>query len=240
MSLHPGVISLEPGETIETVLDACREELMAMGVVSGTYHLTPAFHSQLSSRTVVTHFGYADDMIGRYLEPETFANDPIPDHVMRVGRTMTWKQALRGRRLSREQRAFVRSFLASGLGHGFSVPLFGPNGRDSYAAFSLGHEISAADEPLITRIVEVALIAHRKVCVLAGAHLRKPVKLSAREEEVLYWMALSKSNAAIATILGISAATVDTHVRRIFAKLGVNDRISAVIEGLSHGLAKRR
>ena len=46
----------------------------------------------------------------------------------------------------------------------------------------------------------------------------------------------SWSNAAIGEILGISAHTVDTHLRRIYLKLGVFDRISAAVRGIGVGL----
>jgi DNA-binding CsgD family transcriptional regulator len=53
---------------------------------------------------------------------------------------------------------------------------------------------------------------------------------------VLGWVAQGKSNAAIGEILGISAHTVDAHLRRIYLKLGVVDRISAALRALGFGL----
>jgi LuxR family quorum-sensing system transcriptional regulator CciR len=49
-------------------------------------------------------------------------------------------------------------------------------------------------------------------------------------------VARGKSNALIGEILGISGATVDAHLRRIFLKLGVFDRISAAVRGIGIGL----
>ena len=39
-----------------------------------------------------------------------------------------------------------------------------------------------------------------------------------------------------ASILGISAHTVDAHLRRVYLKLGVFDRMSAALRGLGFGL----
>jgi DNA-binding NarL/FixJ family response regulator len=61
-------------------------------------------------------------------------------------------------------------------------------------------------------------------------------KLSTRELEVLQWLARGKSNTDIAEIIGASATTVDTYVRRLFAKLAVNNRIAAVVAALTAGL----
>ncbi|MCB1402817.1 MAG: helix-turn-helix transcriptional regulator, partial [Rhodobacteraceae bacterium] len=66
--------------------------------------------------------------------------------------------------------------------------------------------------------------------------LGPPPNLSERETEVLAWVARGKSNSAIGEILGISAHTVDAHLRRIYLKLGVFDRISAALRGIGVGL----
>lgn len=52
--------------------------------------------------------------------------------------------------------------------------------------------------------------------------------LSARERELLSLMAAGCSNAAIATSLVLSAKTVETHVRSIYAKLGLPRREDGV------------
>ncbi len=57
----------------------------------------------------------------------------------------------------------------------------------------------------------------------------RPLGLSRRETEVLHWIAEGNSNAAIATILGISKRTVDKHVENILRKLHVETRVEAAI-----------
>jgi DNA-binding CsgD family transcriptional regulator len=56
--------------------------------------------------------------------------------------------------------------------------------------------------------------------------------LSEREAEVLYWVAAGKSNPVIGTILGIRHDTVRAHLKKIFAKLGVENRLSAALQAL--------
>lgn len=62
------------------------------------------------------------------------------------------------------------------------------------------------------------------------------VKLSPRESEIARQIALGKSNRAIAAELGVSANTVDTLVRRIFSKLGVDNRVEAALECVTRRL----
>ncbi|HYG89445.1 MAG TPA: response regulator transcription factor [Azospirillum sp.] len=57
--------------------------------------------------------------------------------------------------------------------------------------------------------------------------LKRKLPLTAREAEVLSWIAGGKSNRDIAEILGLSPRTVDKHLEQIYAKLGVENRASA-------------
>ncbi|MDZ5649751.1 response regulator transcription factor [Nitrospirillum sp. BR 11828] len=57
--------------------------------------------------------------------------------------------------------------------------------------------------------------------------LQQALGLTAREAEVLVWIAHGKSNRDISDILGISPRTVNKHLEQIFVKLGVENRASA-------------
>jgi DNA-binding NarL/FixJ family response regulator len=61
--------------------------------------------------------------------------------------------------------------------------------------------------------------------------------LTARELEVLRLIAAGLTNDEIATRLVLGTGTVKTHVNHIFFKLGVRNRVEAVLFAFDHGLA---
>lgn len=65
-----------------------------------------------------------------------------------------------------------------------------------------------------------------------------PQSLSTREQEVWTLLATGRTNAEIASELFLGESTVKTHVARLLAKLGVRDRVQAVILAYETGFVQ--
>ena len=75
----------------------------------------------------------------------------------------------------------------------------------------------------------------------SASPLKQAFGLTGREADVLLWVAQGKSNADIATILGMSEKTVKQHLGSVFQKIGVEGRTAAslrAVEVLARPVAK--
>jgi DNA-binding NarL/FixJ family response regulator len=110
----------------------------------------------------------------------------------------------------------------------------------------------APPEQLVAAIRAVAageeLFAPTVLRRLVAAYVREPpddavdavlAPLTERERDVLREMAAGRTNAEIAQALFLSPATVKTHVTRILTKLGLRDRVQAVVLAYECGLVRR-
>ena len=91
-----------------------------------------------------------------------------------------------------------------------------------------GQELLA---PEVTRRLIREFVSHPR----PGAPPRPLGELTEREAEVLRLVAAGRSNADIAGEMFLAESTVKTHINRLFAKLGVRDRVQAVVLAYESG-----
>lgn len=180
--------------------------------------------------------GFPQRIVEAYIEVGQGKFDPVPRYALEKGRPVRWSETWEHLKRDANQ-AQVRELLHTlGNGDGYTLPVFGPNGRD--AAVAIGHPIDekVLDEVSVEHLHLVAQAAHTRFCTLMPEWPEPSNPLSAREQEILDWVAKGKSNSVIAEILHLSTGTVDTYLRRIYEKLDVSDRTSAAVRGVGMGL----
>lgn len=87
--------------------------------------------------------------------------------------------------------------------------------------------------PSITRRIIQEYTQHRPIPPRSTDELER---LSERETEILRLLASGKSNAELAGTLYLGESTIKTHVSRVLTKLGLRDRVQAVVYAYEHGL----
>ena len=102
----------------------------------------------------------------------------------------------------------------------------------------------------LVRMIEETMAGHNSVSSTVAGHLMAAVasgphgvfrphpKLSARENEVMRWLAQGLENKEIAERLGVSVCTVNAHLQAIYDKLGVRNRVEALRMIGQHGVEK--
>ncbi|MGW7203734.1 response regulator [Streptomyces sp. NPDC054837] len=90
--------------------------------------------------------------------------------------------------------------------------------------------------PAVTRRLVADIVKRRREEAAADVTPRRLDVLTAREVETLRMLARGLSNAEIATSLFVSEHTVKTHVSNVLGKLGLRDRVQAVICAYETGL----
>lgn len=218
------------------VLRLIRKICEDMGADRTSYHLTPKLHSQTDREIHLLASGFSSEWLALYEDPEFRRHDPIPDLVMQHGEPITWLDALALRKLTNGEQAYAAALKAHGLEHGIGIPLYGKNMRHAYCSFTFREPAMINDSRLIATIAALSRAAHLKICSLIDQSEKDSCQLSEREEQVVRRIANGLSNKAIADDLEISLSTADTYVKRVFAKLEVNDRIGATIKALEKGI----
>jgi DNA-binding NarL/FixJ family response regulator len=109
-------------------------------------------------------------------------------------------------------------------------------GEDLVAAVRQVHRgVEGLLAPSITRRLVERFSRQRP---LTASTLSQLSELTPRELEVLVQVARGLSNAEIAEALSVSETTVKTHVARVLMKLGLRDRVQAVVAAYEAGLVK--
>lgn len=148
---------------------------------------------------------------------------PVNRHVLDSNAPFFWskRQGVRGERYQ-----MVKQPRGEGL-HGLQVPVFGTTGLEGAISFA-GTSIDASPGARL-QLESAASAAFRAARRLAElpAELSGSA-LSTREREVLRWVAAGRRQAEIAATLGLSARTVENHLRRARQRLGVATTAQAV------------
>jgi DNA-binding NarL/FixJ family response regulator len=99
------------------------------------------------------------------------------------------------------------------------------------------HVVARGEAWLDPAVTGRVLSTYRRAAAAPTADAPAPHHdLTRRELEVLRLVGRGLSNAQLAATLYISELTVKSHIGHIFAKLGLRDRVAAVIYAFDHGI----
>lgn len=120
------------------------------------------------------------------------------------------------------------------LGTGVVVPVFGPLFRNGYFCFHSYEPRTVSDMDMMV-LHSISQTAYLKLLDIMYKTSGRERTLSGRELEAINMIARGKSNPEVATAMSVSVNTINTLLKRIFEKLEVSDRVSAVMRAYALG-----
>ena len=213
----------------------CLRFARSMAVKAIAYHHLPQLGSIDGIALNIVSLGFPKNLAIRYEEEDLIKVDPSIRFVMSGTKPYWWDGIEYPARLKPTEKAFLESIILEDVGEVLMVPVFGPNGRNGFVALGFGQMRPQTSEDNLIQIQTCCQMAHQQYCDLLLSGLPQKAKLSARENEIMSWVAQGKSNGVIADIIGITESTVVTYLERAFVKLGVNSRVTAALRAVSLG-----
>ncbi len=223
-------------ETADALFAAFQDYGAAHHADALSYHILAAKLRQISFSEGFQWHCFPEAWVEHYRAQNYFQDDPIISVARRALRPYRWFEVDKRITLSPDQIRYLADLRRFGFVDGWAVPIFGPEGGCAYFGIGSTRDLLDYDRSDLTDLQFACQQVHIRYLEIRGGEFLEPTTLTSREREVLKWMARGKSKSVIAQILGISRHTVDTLSRRCFRKLDVNDRISAVLRGVTLGI----
>lgn len=228
-------LSIETQTRLEDVWRTLVSELGLIGIERVGYHHLPPPGAPDAGLLRVENAGFGDALLQQYLSARARGFAALAALLQNTVRPIYLDEMGSLDALTAREIEHLAAYRIQGVKNGLGIQVFGPNGRNGILAIDLEESVRLRPE-VLESLRWMCQVMHLRYCELLIPHLGKMPSLSSREAEILTWVARGKSNVSIAEILGISAHTVDAHLRRIYLKLGVYDRMSAALRGLGFGL----
>jgi len=211
-----------------------RKAVKARGFTASRYQIIAKEFRPVAWREGRRSVDYPKELIEDYQNSGYFGIDPLIGAALRAHEPFYWREARSRTDLSAAQKAYFVELGNHGFHDGLVVPVLLKPGEIAYFGLSMKNKLLALTRAELIEVQIICQITHQRYEQL----LEQPetLNLTPREMEVISWIMQGTSNAAIATILGISNHTVDTLVRRCFRKLGAANRLEASLTAVSRGL----
>jgi DNA-binding CsgD family transcriptional regulator len=199
------------------------------------YALARFFRADRTPDVAVLSGEFHREWSQRYMASRYVRHSHIARELLKTRDPYSWEDVMRRRPVDEAQRRIKNEAGEIGLTDGMFTPVRWADG--SFAAVVLAGPKPDFGDGFVRNAAEILssyyAVESRR---LSQTALLPAECLSPRQRECLAWVRAGKSSAVIGEILGLSAQTVDEHVREASRKLGVRSRTQAVAEACLAGL----
>ena len=236
---HAALAAIERAESFDELRSLAESYLRSAGVSRAVYHHVPPMGHPDADVVRVAVVDFPEDVVARYVGKQLYRRNPV--FLRALSSTSPAAASTYGspEGSDPDPDAIFAELRKLVPGDWLMIPVFGPSARNGTFSLVFEEALPAVDSAVVRGLEAFCQEVHVRVCHLVEAAHAEPPKLSEREITVLGWVARGKSNGEIATILDISRHTVDAHLRSLYLKLDVTERVSAAIRGVGYGYILR-
>ena len=231
------LLKLLSARTVEATWAILAAELDAFGFDRLLYGMT-RFRTAVSlgdPQDMLILSNHPDDYVEAFVDGRMFANAPMAMWAMENEGAMSWSLvADMADALSAEQKQVLELNKEFGVLAGYTISFPDPSPRQK-AAIGLTAKpgLSQCDVEQLwarsgTEIEVIVQVAHLKLASLPMPMSQR--RLSKRQREALEWVSEGKTTQDVATIMGLTAATVEKHLRKARQALQVETTAQAVMK----------
>lgn len=170
----------------------------------------------------------------QYRSSNFYAHDPLAPRIRQQAEMFAWSDLPVDRMSPASRHVMEIAAVDYDLRFGLCAPVHGMNGYQAGLSLA-GRDVERTPEAN-SAIELVTMYAFNRFAILRSRQQTKPAVLSAREREVMNWVAAGKTAWDTSVILSISEDTVNKTVTAAMHKLNAHTRAQAVAEAIKRGL----
>jgi LuxR family transcriptional regulator, quorum-sensing system regulator BjaR1 len=176
------------------------------------------------------------EYVDRYIEKNYVVRDPVVTELRKTLHPFTWNDVRTRRALSKSEKSIMDEARDFGARDGFIVPIVTLSGSVSlFSPCGLEPNLTQRARAAVEIIGMYSFHALKRAMINHERQSAAHTPLTAREREIMQWVAAGKSDDEIADILTLSAPTVTWHVENAKRKLDAFRRTYAVVQAIRFG-----
>ncbi len=223
---------IEPLTTADDILNALLAIITEFGLTSFCISGLPEPGESL--REYVLLSGWPTAWLERYIAEDYVHVDPVIRQLKRTVTPFQWDEALYDVGNEPQAHRVMTEATEFRMHSGLTVPIYSVSGFQACVTYGSSERKLDLSSRSVAALHLISIYAHNKMRdVMADSGNRaakRATALSAREIEVLKWMAAGKTNWEIARIIGVTERTVEFHVSQALRRLNAVTRTQAVAE----------
>ncbi|WP_380052395.1 LuxR family transcriptional regulator [Falsihalocynthiibacter sp. SS001] len=225
--------------TIEDLWECHVERLNSYGFDRVFYGFTRVWKTSLfgDPEDIMVLSNHSEEYTSHYIQNGYYACAPLAQWALVNTGSISWSQTTKiGRTVgfSRREAEVIEFNKKHGVYAGYTICFNGHQTREKAAMFLTARsgmsqdDVDAIWDEHGNEIYTLCNIFHLKAMAMPHTYSRTP--LTKRQKQVLEWVGDGKTAQDIATIMGLTAATIEKHLRLARESLGVETTTQAVLK----------